>query len=256
MKKIFKVLIPFLVLSPLSQAASDQYCLAVRGNGEAMPAHWGGMSAIVQKRGLPVALAGGSSASLSIFLLESLAINPKAGQRSNTENALLIKSFQGYFEAMTQTPEGKALMAIIGDKQVFRALQERIRNLDQLKPTAQDLMLLRGHLSSLNTLLNSSDFVGLVNPEFQAYVQETAMMADALASGKPGVTQGQVAFRKDQISFAIKNFGKISAENDETLFFRPGLINFVQIAHIIGQMGDFYAGIPLRTKGLQQQVEQ
>lgn len=254
MKKFFNVLVPFLFLSPSLQAATENYCLAVRGNGEAMPAHWGAMSAVVQKKGMPSALAGGSSASISIFLMESLALNTR--QLTHAENALLIKSFQGYFEAMTQTPEGKALTAILGDKAVFKALMERAKKLDQFKLTPQELLLVRRHLDSLNTLLNSSEFIGLINPAFQHYVKETISFADALASGKEGVSEGQVAYRKGQISTAIKNFGKFNAQTDETLFFRPGLINFVHLAKIFGQMGDFYAGIELKNKSVQKQINQ
>lgn len=83
-----------------------------------MPAHWGALSQVVQKKGLPKAMAGGSSASISMFLLESLSLNPLL--ENNTQKSLMIKSFQGYFEALTQTAEGQALMAMVGDASALK----------------------------------------------------------------------------------------------------------------------------------------
>ena len=32
---------------------AEPYCLALRGNGEAQPAHWGALANLVEKMGLP-----------------------------------------------------------------------------------------------------------------------------------------------------------------------------------------------------------
>ena len=56
------------ILTSASTAAVNPeagYCLAIRGNGELEPAHWGGMARTVEKLGLPQAMAGGSSGSSS-----------------------------------------------------------------------------------------------------------------------------------------------------------------------------------------------
>jgi hypothetical protein len=254
MRKFLNICICLLLASPILKASAESYCAAIRGNGEGMPAHWGAMSAVIEKKGMPSAMAGGSSASITIFLLESLALNSYA--RSNSEKALMVKSFQGYFEALSQTPEGKALAALLGDRELFEALKRMSKKLAELEVSPQVLALLQRHLGSIEVLLNSKEFSGLINPEFHHYVKETIAFTHALAARKPGITEGQVSYRKNQISAAINNFGKFNVQGDETLFFRPGLISFRHLARVLGQMGDFYAGVELKNFNTQLKVKQ
>lgn len=254
MKKFIHAVLSCILFVPALQASETSYCMAIRGNGEAMPAHWGAMSQVIQKKGMPVALAGGSSASISLFLLDSLAANPR--KLSNTEYALLVKSFQGYFEALTQTKEGKAIAAILADKKVFRELIDRAKRLELTRITPQEIGFFKGHLSSIQTIINSHDLRGLINPEFEAYVKETAYFADALGYKNLQITPQMVEYRKIQISNAIKHFGSFNAAADDAIFFRPGLVSFSHLANVIGIMGDFYAGIKLRNVTVQKQVDQ
>lgn len=256
MKKFMTFTLALLAFTPQVVLSSSTYCAAIRGNGEGMPAHWGAMSAVIQEKGFPSAMAGGSSASLTIFLLESLSLN--AQEKTNTEKALLVKSFQGYFEALSQSDEGKALQAILADKAAFAGLMSLAQDLENLSSNLakpEVMSLLGKHLSSLQVLAESDDFTGLLNPEFLLYLNSTKSMLKALEQGAENVTAGQVAYRKDQITKAIQNFGKFDAQTDETLFFRPGLVSFPQLAKVIGQMADFYAGISLPNKVAQQQVD-
>jgi len=73
MIKIFWLSLSVLLATP-SHASAD-YCLALRGNGEAQPAHWGALAQLVENMGLPKAQSGGSSAAVSSFLLENIAAN-------------------------------------------------------------------------------------------------------------------------------------------------------------------------------------
>jgi len=232
-------LIPFfsLVLGSLISAnASAEYCAAIRGNGELMPAHWGAMSSIVEDEGMPSAMAGGSSASITMFLLESLSLNPLP--QNNTERALLIKSFQGYLEALSQTPEGKAIQALLADKGAFQSILALGPQLTEALKKPENAALLQKHLGSLQTLLQSKDLKDIVNPEFALYVQRTVVLSQQKDSSMAALTQ----YRSSQIMHAIKNFGKFDADTDKTLFVRPGLLNFSKLSQILGQMGDFYAG--------------
>lgn len=238
-------------LLPLQALAeSSSYCVAIRGNGEAMPAHWGAMSSIVQKKGLPTAMAGGSSASITIFLLESLSLNKLA--KTKTHQSLLIKSFQGYFETLAQSPESLAVAALLADKEKFTDYLQKAAELEQLNfRSANDIdliPLLKKHLSSLLTLGRSAEFKALLNPDFTTYLQKTLVLTKSLERGDDFSSINKVAFRKDQISRAIKQFGKFDATTDETLFLRPGLVNFRHLAKIIGVMGDFYAGTKLHDE--------
>jgi hypothetical protein len=223
------------VLTITSSGASASYCAAIRGNGELMPAHWGAMSSLVEEQGLPSAMAGGSSASITMFLLESLSQNPVA--KTNGERALLIKSFQGYLEALSQTPEGKAIQSILADKRAFQSIIATAPELDEALANPENKALLKKHMEDLQTLVNSKDFQDILNPDFKRYVQRTLVLAEL----KNESIQPVLKYRVGQISSALKNFGKFDARNDKTLFVRPGLINFAALARIIGSMGNFYA---------------
>jgi hypothetical protein len=214
-----------------------------------MPAHWGAMSSLVEEQGLPSAMAGGSSASITMFLLESISLNPLA--QTNSERALLIKSFQGYLEALTQTPEGKAIQALLADKGVFQALLATAPKIDEALQNPAAKALLQKHLGNLQTLMNSKDIKEIINPEFVLYVQRTAK----LSMQQDPTVAAVVNYRGGQISHAIKNFGKFDAETDKTLFVRPGLIDFKKLASILGQMGNFYANYN-NESGMGPQIEQ
>lgn len=247
--KLFSLLFTSVLAATASSASAGQYCAAIRGNGELMPAHWGAMSSIVEEQGLPSAMAGGSSASITMFLLESISLNPLA--QTNSERALLIKSFQGYLEALTQTPEGKAIQALLADKGAFQALLTTAPKIDEATKSPAAKALLLKHLSHLQTLMNSKDLKEVINPEFALYVERTAKLAmQQDASMLPLLN-----YRSGQISQAIQNFGKFDAQTDKTLFVRPGLIDFKKLASILGQMGNFYANYN-NESGNGPQIEQ
>jgi hypothetical protein len=251
---IIKFCCLFFLLFTSIPSFGKGYCLALRGNGEKMPAHWGALATVVQEKGLPRAMSGGSSASLTIFLLESLALNKKI--KSKDEVALLIKSFQGYFEALTQTSEGRAVAALLSDKEFLLELTKAADKLEELDLNSEQLALFQKQLSNIETLLQSPDFSGLINPEFLNYVQDTIKFSKGIIPKVDGSTDSILVYRKTQISKTIKNFGKFDAQKDETLFFRPGLISFSNLAKIIGQMADYYAGVKLKNIKIQEQVDQ
>ncbi|MBC7372284.1 MAG: hypothetical protein H7326_12000 [Bdellovibrionaceae bacterium] len=92
MKKAFLLPDFSLFLADVApQAQAGNYCAAIHGNGELMPAHWGAMSSLVEENGMPEAMAGGSSVSITIFLLEGVSLNPLF--KTESEKALMIKSF-------------------------------------------------------------------------------------------------------------------------------------------------------------------
>ena len=79
-------------------------CAAVRGNGEVVFAHWPALAQIVEHYGPIDILSGGSSASHSIFLYESVTKNKFLScpnndaacvKKKSLEISLLLKSFQG-----------------------------------------------------------------------------------------------------------------------------------------------------------------
>lgn len=98
-----------LVVSLNAQAEGEKYCLAIRGNGELAPAHWGAVANVVEKLGLPEKQAGGSSASITMLLLDAIATNGTVRQNPGTAGAmnaaLLVKSLEGFADYLAGTPE-------------------------------------------------------------------------------------------------------------------------------------------------------
>lgn len=236
MKK--STLLPLLMatlLSPMGAAASGSYCAAIRGNGEQLPAHWGAMASLVEDQGLPVAMAGGSSATITMFLIESLSQNPLL--QTNSEKALMIKSFQGYLEALSQTAEGTALQSILADKSAFQAILASGAKIDEALKKPENSILLAKHLESLKVLMASQDLQDILNPDFVLYVQRTSLLAK---NSTPDIAP-VLSYRSAQVSHALKNFGKFNSQTDKTLFFRPGLVNFERLGLLFGKMANFYA---------------
>lgn len=225
--------------------AEQNYCAAIRGNGDAMPAHWGAMAKIVAEKGIPSAMAGGSSASITMFLIESLSLNQFVSHEDHLKQATLIKSFQGYFEALAYTDEGEAILNILSDAPEIRQLVSLAHDLENLELSPKQWVLIKKSLSQILNLLDSQQILSLVNPEFADYVQETlGIMANAQEDSSLEIL-AVLNFRKSEIEKSIIDFGKFDSQNDDSLFFRPGLFNFGSLAHAFGQMGDFYASHPL-----------
>ncbi len=81
-----------------------------------MPAHWGAMANLVEKLGLPAMQSGGSSASITLMLNEAVASNKfvseVSGPKQRARAALLFKSFEGFLDALTATPEWRDFMTL------------------------------------------------------------------------------------------------------------------------------------------------
>src|SRR5262245_35788064 len=114
-KLIYVIMSSVIAIAPFiapSAAKAEPYCLALRGNGESQPAHWGALASLVEKQGLPVMQSGGSSASISLFLLENVAANPLVKNAANAEEqrqraALLLKSLFGIAGYLKERPQVK-----------------------------------------------------------------------------------------------------------------------------------------------------
>lgn len=242
-------LMSLLSCLPISAGAGD-YCAAIRGNGELMPAHWGALSQVIEQRGLPKMMAGGSSAAISIFLLESVSLNKAAD--SSLKQALLVKSFQGYLEALSLSQDGKSLMALLGQKKEIEELVQKAVQLEDALKDPDFIVRARKVLNEIEALSFSEDFRNLLNPELVRYVQGTL----SLANSRDQIQQKMVRFRSQQISIAIKKFGSFDALNDETLFARPGVLDFKALTNEIGKMGDFYANLSTQANSVSRSKSQ
>lgn len=199
-------------------------CLAVRGNGPRLTAHASSIARIVEHYGFFEAVAGGSSASVTTFLVQAVQDNPyvrDCGGEACSEverrarAALLYKSIHGYVEVLGQTDEAAAmqtLAAIVG-----RFQDEGVAALLRTNPVEG--------LASLVRVLSDPDIRHLVDPDVFAALLESPRKLQ-LAKDLVEVTSKGVNFQVE----------------DHRFFLMPGVLNMDFIARRLGRVGQFYAG--------------
>lgn len=199
-------------------------CAAIRGNGDRVFAHFASLARIVEHYGPIDAAAGGSSASISIFLTESIQGHPQthacegdpcAPRERADRIALLFKSMAGYTEILADTPEGLAL-------RLLAPLAAQIREAGLAELIETDLSAAR---DALLDLLDSEDLRTLINPELIDLIVESD---DPL-------------FHLRDLVGELENLGSFHTD-DPSIFARPGPIDFEAFAELVGRVGSFYAG--------------
>jgi hypothetical protein len=198
----------------------ENYCVGIRGNGEAAPAHWAALSRMVEENGMPKATAGGSSATVTMFFLDAMAGNSKLAAEQDAEKkrkmqALMLKSmpeFMAVFAKQSGVADGFNMMQAYGggDPEAKKKAIEAFGN--------------AGSLSKEQLQAAMGKYGTLLNPELLALVKK-----DPARFGPEAVK-------------SIKNLGAFNAVTDDTLFFRPGLVDFKGFSVVLGQIADFYAG--------------
>ena len=147
-------------------------CAAIRGNGELISSHFASLARIIEHYGVLDGAAGGSSASITIFLTESVLMNPLihncGGQPcSDTDSiiraALLLKSFPGYLAHLTTTDEAVALFQL---QSLLAKLDTQ--NIESLLETDIDAAL-----DALERLLTSADLRELITPAVITTLQQS-----------------------------------------------------------------------------------
>jgi hypothetical protein len=219
-----------------SVAPALDLCVAVRGNGPRVPAHFGALARIHEEFGEINAISGGSSGSITSFLLDSIYLNPaldecNGGSCSKEERslraALLLKSLIGYFEVVGDSEEGLAIRGTQG-------LVSRIRS-EGIAETLESDNPFEG-VDSLIALLSSPELASLINPEVIALLKNSpdpVFHARDLVAG----LQAGASFNVDS----------------ERVFLRPSLFDFQSVARKLGRVGSFYAGLEPVDVGVQKQ---
>lgn len=208
-----------------SPAEPTPVCVAIRGNGELITAHFAALARIAETFGPFEGVAGGSSASITSFLTESMHMHPllwRCGEATCSRAAagarlgLMFKSLYGYLAAMGERDEAVAVGRILGV--IALAQEEGIGEL-----IAQDK--LSEAWSALVTLFESPDVRALINPEL------ISLLADS----------PDIGFHVREVWDMLSGFGSFTA-GDPTIFVRPGIVNFAGLASEVGRIGSFYAG--------------
>lgn len=228
------------------------FCAAIRGNGELVLAHELALARLIETYGPLKAAAGGSSASISMFLYQSMSKNNalttcsthSCQARKSLELSLLLKSVEGYVDYLKNAPEVQALLSLLSKgyaEQLQTALASWLEKSSLPIPEgfddAQLQQLIAANFSELNTILASQSMQSLLNKQAIAFIQ-SAMRLTIDEQEKLVL----VKYRVNEILDSIRLLGKFDAKNDNNLFIRPGIVSFESVATLIGLMGNFYAG--------------
>lgn len=207
-------------------------CVALRGNGHYISTHFGGLARILEDQGEIGAMAGGSSSTITMFLHESISLNPfisnSPPETRAAEKSLLLKSLLGYLEFFEETPEAQAITSMISI--VEQAKKSGVFALPSDK--WQDAA------GKINTILSQNKYRALINPNILAMLRNQDSLGYA-----------SYQMKVQEVIAAIKTFGSFDA-SDERIFFREGLLNFDALATRVGMVGDFYAGIHQPSQNL------
>lgn len=207
-----------LVLAPTSFAAD--YCAAIRGNGENVAAHWSALSRMVEEKGMPEKMAGGSSATVSMFFLDSIAGNPAIQGEKNAElkrkkEGLLVKSLGEFITEMARNEQATS---------AYQFMAELAKKDSSVAVKLKQLLASKDSVSADELNLALQKYFPLLNPD---------MVRGLLKNPR---------FFGGEAKKAVEVFGKFDAVGDQNLFFRPGLVDFKEFAVNLGHIADFYQG--------------
>ena len=194
-------------------------CVALRGNGDRIPAHFAGMARITENYGLVSGVAGGSSAAFSAMLIESVQKNSSvrcqhcSAREKGERAAVLFKSMFGYINTISSGED-------------FLAAQSYAALLSEIESSGLDQQLSDGSpqaAQQLLVLLNSDRFRSLINPEIFQLLRQSPDPDFHAADLYQGM-QSAAAFDP----------------SDPNILVRPGLLNIDGLAEQIGLAADFY----------------
>lgn len=241
----------------MNASAEGGYCLALRGNGELAPAHWGALGNLFEKMGLPLKQAGGSSASITMFLTEAIANNflvrESSGEIQNTRAAFLMKSLEGFTDHLSNMREWKDFLLLnqmaMRSSEWLAQIRDTFKNADHLSEAQiKDLLAKKMGVGDPRTVLDAvkSNFrtglrLGLISetnyaPLLGALTRVTqGKSADLIEDAKT------IQFYASELYKTLSVFGAFDAQTDDNLFFRPGIVDFAKLAGQVGRIATFYS---------------
>lgn len=226
-----------LILFSTSLFAQENYCIAIRGNGELVPAHWGALSHTIETFGVPEAIAGGSSASVSTFFLDQLMQNEFIqNEKDPTQKAIklayLIKSIQGYIYARLNQPEWQSFVQFL--KGTTKSEESLLQKLDNLL-TDMSFRKIGQITDVLAKIRDSKVFYGPAIAKFDKKFSEFRIFSTSVLDD-----WRLLKIYGKQIHISISLIGKFDAKNDANLLIRDGVINFPAISEQYARVASFY----------------
>lgn len=213
-------------------SSADNYCVAIRGNGDLAPAHWGSLARVFETYGAPEGMAGASSGSMTTFLWESATQNPTLAKNKfekGRELALMFKSLEGVTHTLFETRDWSSLIEWVKKAQMV----ETYNPITELSGQAAIAKHIPGAMKALTDLKNSGIFFG---PSVQAVAELVFDPSIAKDRTKQALLQKRINALKQTLTV----LGSFDAR-DEQLFVRNGAIDFRALALRFGALGDYFA---------------
>jgi hypothetical protein len=227
---ILTVFVTNALWSLVAQAApairEAPYCLALRGNGESQPAHWGALARTVELNGLQKLMSGGSSATISMFWLEAMAANPHVlNQKSQLQKervSLMLKSLLGFVGIVKKSTEFQDFMELFGKIDLAKKTD--------VTKSLQSLVQKKNLTAAQGTLIRAYN-LGLLDPEYASLILRALENQDLKKS----------QFYISELQETLRVFGAFNAATDQNIFFRSGIVSFERLAKSFGKIAHFYS---------------
>jgi hypothetical protein len=240
------------------------YCISVRGNGQRMASLWGAMARTVESYGMPSVISGGSSSTYTMFLTESIAMNPYI--KTKEEASFLLKSMMGYIDYMADTKYFRDILIAIKDpesKRVLDALMNDLKAVGNLSGVRKIFgqiklgwrVLIDKRKRRIAGIFNNDDTKMLMNAElFEEYLnaEEETIRLEAIINSSSSTTEqvkaaieelnNILSYRNNQLQLALQYFGNYNIQENKNIFFRPGPMDFLGFAKLFNRAANFYAG--------------
>lgn len=228
---------------PRNPSSTENYCVAMRGNGELMPAHWGSLARVMETYGAPDGMAGASSGSMTTFLWESAMANadlPKAKAERGQQLALMFKSLEGVTYFLYEQRGWKTLVEWVKQIQT----QDAFNSVTTLATQQSLNKYLPQAIAAVKDLKNSGIFFGPAVQAVAEYAMDPSISKD---KSKQAILMKRIEALKQTLAV----FGKFDAKNDAQLFVRNGIVDFQALAVRFGAIGDYFAQRDASTEARQ-----
>ncbi|OQW53431.1 MAG: hypothetical protein A4S09_07465 [Proteobacteria bacterium SG_bin7] len=228
-----------------SVAKTEPYCLALRGNGEAQPAHWGALANVVERFGLPEVQSGGSSAAISLMLLESIASNPwvanATDEQQKSRAAFLLKVLHGITIYFSKKIKNKIDKSGLDIQKLFTAKANDLQ-IDSLSEVIKSPIP-----DSITSRLAQTE---VVNTLYALGINESSryfFLFKKLLDLQKGIKLEaheipRIRFYAEDLRRTLLTFGSFDAESDPAIFFREGIINFERLGFGMGKIATYLSG--------------
>jgi hypothetical protein len=252
MKNLNLILMLFLFVNFLNQETllsqelnqNKSIGVGIRGNGESVVAHWPGLARLTEGYGPFQYMAGGSSATITIFLYESVLLNPhlscSAEELETNKNCLnekisyMIKLWEGLIELVEGSEEVVSFKNVMSKLSYLENESWRFSDVSKIS-----LVELNELVQSLKITLNTINNPVIKSAPNWELFNALFLAVDEFIKKPSQENQVKVKNLAGHVYGAVEVFGKFNARDDEALFVRPGLVNFKSMGFIFSRWANF-----------------